>query len=143
MQIQKTNAYTKNIYSSDSSKRRKDLKPTSPSRPKPMWNSTLPCEILAYIAIHTFGIRMIYPGSVKLIQSFLHPMLVQGRAKLTEEENGNRYKLKTIDDNVVDAFFVDNREKNQTNGKTLVICSEGDDFLFISSTILLNAMIVF
>lgn len=41
------------------------------SRTNPLWISSLPCEIAAYIAIHTFGIRMIYPGSVKLIQSYL------------------------------------------------------------------------
>lgn len=70
---------------------------------------------------------MIYPGSVKLIQSFLHPMLVQGRSKLHEEEHGKRYKLKSIDNNEIDTFFVDNREKNETNGKTLVICSEGKE----------------
>lgn len=29
------------------------------------------CEVAAYIAVHTFGIRMIYPGSLKLIQSYL------------------------------------------------------------------------
>lgn len=62
---------------------------------------------------------------MKLIQSFLHPMLVQGRAKLHEEDNGRRFKLKTIDDNEVDTFFVDNRETISPNGKTLVICSEG------------------
>lgn len=32
---------------------------------------SLPCEIAAYLAIHTFGIRMIYPGSVKLLQSYM------------------------------------------------------------------------
>lgn len=42
-----------------------------PARNKPLWISSLPCEIAAYVAIHTFGIRMIYPGSVKLIQSYL------------------------------------------------------------------------
>lgn len=52
-------------------------------------------------------------------------MLVQGRAKLYEEDNGRRFKLKTIDDNEVDTFFVDNRETTSPNGKTLVICSEG------------------
>lgn len=114
------------ISSSDPTKHRKALKTIASNRPKPLWISTLPCEILAYIAIHTFGIRMIYPGSVKLIQAFLHPTLVEGRAKLHAEEHGKRYKLKTIDDNDVDTFFVDNRGTNGTsNGKTLVICSEG------------------
>jgi hypothetical protein len=45
--------------------------------PKSFWLS--PCQIAAYFAVHTFGIKMIYPGSVKLIQKYLHPMLLQGR----------------------------------------------------------------
>lgn len=71
---------------------------------------------------------MIYPGSVKLIQSFLHPVLVQGRAKLVEEEHAKRYKLRTVDSNDVDTIFVDNRNGSDgnINGKTLVICSEGN-----------------
>lgn len=99
------------------------------NRTKPFWIATLPCEIAAYIAIHTFGIRMLYPGSIRLLQSFLHPVLVQGRAKLVEEEHAKRYKLKTIDGNAVDAIFIDHRAdviEKDNNGKTLVICSEGN-----------------
>lgn len=105
----------------------KDLK-TKVTRQKPFWISTLPCEIAAYIAIHTFGLRMIYPGSIKLIQSFLHPMLVQGRAKLIEHDHGRRFKLQTSDKNDVDTVFIDNRNSTDSkgNGKTLVICSEGN-----------------
>lgn len=51
-------------------------------------------------------------------------MLVAGRAKLIEEENGRRYKVRTIDSNEIDTVFVDNRIRS-SNGKTLVICSEG------------------
>lgn len=51
-------------------------------------------------------------------------MLVAGRAKLIEEEHGMRYKVRTIDRNDIDTVFVDNRNKS-SNGKTLVICSEG------------------
>lgn len=51
---------------------KKHLK-TSPNtkRNKPFWATSLPCELAAYIAIHTFGVRMIYPGSLKIIQSYL------------------------------------------------------------------------
>ncbi|XP_061388789.1 phosphatidylserine lipase ABHD16A [Musca vetustissima] len=87
--------------------------------------ATLPCEIAAYIAIHTFGIKMIFPGSVKLLQSYMRPMLISGRAKLIEEENGKRHKIRSIDSNDIDTIFVDNRQKSP-NGKTLVICSEGN-----------------
>lgn len=72
---------------------------------------------------------MLYPGSIRLLQSFLHPILVQGRAKLIEEESATRYKLRTIDGNDVDTILIDQRanvtEKNN-NGRTLVICSEGN-----------------
>lgn len=97
---------------------------------KPFWISTLPCEIAAYIAIHTFGIRMLYPGSLGILQTFLHPILVQGRTKLIEEERGVRSKVKTIDNNDIDTMFIDNRARvssdEQSNGRILVICSEGN-----------------
>lgn len=51
-------------------------------------------------------------------------MLISGRAKLIEEENAKRHKIHTIDGNDIDTIFVDNRHKG-SNGKTLVICSEG------------------
>jgi len=33
--------------------------------------ATIPCELIAYLAINTFGLSMIYPGSVKLLQKFM------------------------------------------------------------------------
>lgn len=53
------------------------------------------------------------------------PMLIQGRAKLIEQDHAKRYKLRSIDDNDVDTIFVDNRGKS-TFGGTVVICSEGN-----------------
>ncbi|XP_055623895.1 phosphatidylserine lipase ABHD16A [Toxorhynchites rutilus septentrionalis] len=94
-------------------------------RSKPFWISSLPCQIAAYVAIHTFGIRMIYPGSLSLLQSCIEPMLMQGRTKLVTENKGIRNKVKTADNNEIDTMFVDNRHKNP-NGSTLVICSEGN-----------------
>ncbi|KAH8323968.1 hypothetical protein KR074_002425 [Drosophila pseudoananassae] len=96
------------------------------SRKEPLKLSTLPCEVIAYLAINTFGLSLIYPGSVKLLQKFMRPMLISGRAKLIEDDNGIRYKIKTIDSNDIDALFIDNRNDNVGNGKTLVICSEGN-----------------
>lgn len=75
---------------------------------------------------------MIYPGSMSLIQSYLHEMLVAGRVKLIEEERARRYKVRTVDDNDIDTIFVDNRDQQPStsggisNGRTLVICSEGN-----------------
>ncbi|XP_059615114.1 phosphatidylserine lipase ABHD16A [Phlebotomus argentipes] len=86
--------------------------------------TSLPMEWMAYIAVHTFGLKMIYPGSIKIMQTYFQPMLIQGRTKL-REDGGNRFKLLTKDKNEIDTFFVDNRGKS-SNGKTLVICSEGN-----------------
>lgn len=71
---------------------------------------------------------MIYPGSVKLVQKYLHPMLLQGRSKLIVESNATRYKVKTSDENEIDTIFIDNRQTKSPNenGKYLVICSEGN-----------------
>lgn len=116
--------------------KRKPLNSVVAKSTKPFWISSLPCEVAAYVAIHTFGIRMIYPGSMQLIQSYLHPMLVQGRTKLIEEERARRFKVRTVDDNDIDTIFVDNRSagvagssagtNGTNNGRTLVICSEGN-----------------
>lgn len=119
----------------DAKKRKPTHNLLAKNRTKPFWIASLPCEIAAYVAIHSFGIRMIYPGSMSLIQSYLHPMLVQGRVKLIESEKARRYKLHTIDDNDIDTIFVDNRQsladaattaEPNANGRTLVICSEGN-----------------
>ncbi|EAA11786.4 phosphatidylserine lipase ABHD16A [Anopheles arabiensis] len=98
---------------------------TVAQRNKNFWISSLPCQIAAYVAIHTFGIRMIYPGSVRLLQSYVEPMLIEGRTKLVTQCNGQRNKVKTADGNEIDTIVVDNRNKS-ANGKTLVICSEGN-----------------
>lgn len=51
---------------------------------------------------------------------------MQGRTKLVEENKGQRFKLKTRDNNEIDTIFVDQRHKNTTNSKILVICCEGN-----------------
>uniref|UniRef100_W8B679 Abhydrolase domain-containing protein 16A n=1 Tax=Ceratitis capitata TaxID=7213 RepID=W8B679_CERCA len=88
--------------------------------------ATLPCKLAAYVAIHTFGIRMIYPGYIKLLQNYLNTFLIEGRAKLVEEHKALRYKVKTVDRNEIDTIFVDNRQNGSANGNILVICSEGN-----------------
>ena len=84
----------------------------------------IPYDVAAFLAIHSFGLKMIYPGSIGLFQNQFHPMLVQGRENLIQDHNGIRRKLETADGNEIDTMFVDNRSRS--NGKTLVICSEGN-----------------
>lgn len=52
-------------------------------------------------------------------------MLIEGRTKLVTQCNGQRNKVKTADGNEIDTIVVDNRNMS-ANGKTLVICSEGN-----------------
>uniref|UniRef100_A0AAX7TKC9 Monoacylglycerol lipase ABHD16A n=1 Tax=Astatotilapia calliptera TaxID=8154 RepID=A0AAX7TKC9_ASTCA len=87
---------------------------------------TLPCHIISFVIAHTFGRRMLYPGSVGLLQKAMRPMLQQGQAKLIEEFDGQRNKLVACDGNEIDTMFVDRRRDGGQNGQTLVICCEGN-----------------
>ncbi|XP_041963971.1 phosphatidylserine lipase ABHD16A isoform X1 [Alosa sapidissima] len=87
---------------------------------------TLPCHIISFLIAHSFGRRMLYPGSVGLLQKAMRPMLQQGQARLVEELNGQRSKLIACDGNEIDTMFVDRRSEGGANGKTLVICCEGN-----------------
>lgn len=86
----------------------------------------LPCQITSYVVAHSFGRRMLYPGSVYLLQKALMPMLLQGQARLVEEYNGKRAKLLACDGNEIDTMFVDRRNSADRNGSKLVICCEGN-----------------
>ncbi|XP_016387725.1 protein ABHD16A-like [Sinocyclocheilus rhinocerous] len=87
---------------------------------------TLPCHILSYLIVHSFGRRILYPGSVGLLQKAMRPMLQQGQARLVEEFDGQRNKLVACDGNEIDTMFVDRRKDGGQAGKTLVICCEGN-----------------
>ncbi|XP_068633580.1 phosphatidylserine lipase ABHD16A isoform X2 [Battus philenor] len=82
-------------------------------------------QILAYAAVHSFGLRLIYPGTLTLIQTSLWRFLITGRAQLVEHFNGKRSKLISADGNSIDTMFVDNRQLSN-KGNILVICCEGN-----------------
>uniref|UniRef100_A0A669E523 Abhydrolase domain containing 16A, phospholipase n=1 Tax=Oreochromis niloticus TaxID=8128 RepID=A0A669E523_ORENI len=82
--------------------------------------------VCSFVIAHTFGRRMLYPGSVGLLQKAMRPMLQQGQAKLIEEFDGQRNKLVACDGNEIDTMFVDRRRDGGQNGQTLVICCEGN-----------------
>nr|XP_040021691.1 LOW QUALITY PROTEIN: phosphatidylserine lipase ABHD16A [Gasterosteus aculeatus aculeatus] len=87
---------------------------------------TLPCHIISFLIAHSFGRRMLYPGSVGLLQRAMRPMLLQGQARLIEEFDGQRNKLVACDGNEIDTMFVDRRKDGERTGRTLVICCEGN-----------------
>ncbi|XP_051921102.1 phosphatidylserine lipase ABHD16A isoform X1 [Hippocampus zosterae] len=84
------------------------------------------CHVVSYLIVHSFGRRMLYPGSVGLLQKAMRPMLEQGQAKLIEEFDGQRNKLVACDGNEIDTMFVDRRRHGGSKAHTLVICCEGN-----------------
>ncbi|XP_067830044.1 phosphatidylserine lipase ABHD16A isoform X2 [Heptranchias perlo] len=85
-----------------------------------------PFQIISYFIANSFGRRMLYPGSVSLLQKAIMPMLLQGQARLMEEHQGKRAKLIACDGNQIDTVFVDRRAAESERGKKLVICCEGN-----------------
>lgn len=100
-----------------------------PNKRKSMLESfkLLPCKILGYLAVHTIGKRMVYPGSVQLLQMLMSNMLLEGRARLVQKFHGQRFKLITKEGNELDSMFVDRRRSlDNPDGKYLVVCCEGN-----------------
>ncbi|XP_053624449.1 phosphatidylserine lipase ABHD16A isoform X2 [Plodia interpunctella] len=85
-----------------------------------------PLKVLAFIATHAFGLRLIYPGSLGIVANMFWTPLFQGRAQLVENYNGQRAKLRTAEGNYIDTMFVDKRGQYSNKGKILVVCCEGN-----------------
>ena len=64
-----------------------------------------PQRVLGWAMINTFGLKMIYPGSVHTLQYFLAPGLTENRANLAVNYKGERFKLETVESNQIDAMF--------------------------------------
>ncbi|XP_066592600.1 phosphatidylserine lipase ABHD16A isoform X2 [Prorops nasuta] len=85
---------------------------------------TLPCKFVSFIVAHTFAIKMMYPGSISIMNWVLRSTLLKGRIDLIKQ-GAERFKLITADNNQIDAIFIDRRNKS-TNGNILVITCEGN-----------------
>ncbi|XP_069190485.1 phosphatidylserine lipase ABHD16A isoform X2 [Procambarus clarkii] len=87
----------------------------------------MPCQFVAWVVTVLIGKKMVYPGSIQLLQIAVDQYLLQGREKLIKEQNGLRNKVTTRDGNSIDTMLVDRRGKKQyPNGNTLVVCCEGN-----------------
>lgn len=84
----------------------------------------IPLDALGWLLTHSFGLKMVYPGSIQMLQAMVERPLMDGRMKLIEGYGGQRFKLLTRDNNSIDTLFVE--QKSKLNGKTLVICCEGN-----------------
>jgi len=85
-----------------------------------------PNDILAWLMAHSFGISLVYPGSMSLMKMMLERPLLEGRTKLVQDFNGERSKVVTGDGNEIDTMFVDLRNSKTKEGDKLVICCEGN-----------------
>ena len=70
-----------------------------------------PGDILPWLLTHSFGISLVYPGSMGLMQTFVERPLLEGRTKLVMEHAGQRNKVITADSNQIDTMFVDRRNR--------------------------------
>ena len=87
---------------------------------------SLPCDLLSFLAVHTFGRRMMYPGSLALVQRAMDTMLLDGRTRMIERFSASRFKLETYERNEIDTIFIDRRNASNEKGRKLVICCEGN-----------------
>lgn len=91
-----------------------------------------PLTTMSWLMVHTFGIKLVYPGSIGFMKTALADPLQSGREKWILEKKGVRYKLETTDGNHIDTMFFDRRNSLNTlngpsaNGKTLVVSCEGN-----------------
>lgn len=80
-----------------------------------------PKELLAYLAVHSFGKRLLYPGSTSVFNLMIQPALIEGRAILIEKHNAIRRKICTANGLDIDTCYVKNDSK-----RPLVVCCEGN-----------------
>lgn len=92
----------------------------------------MPLGMLSWLMVHSFGIKLVYPGSIGFMKAALADPLQTGREKWTLEKKGIRFKLETVDDNHIDVMFFDRRTSTDNsigsteNGRTLVVSCEGN-----------------
>jgi len=73
----------------------------------------------------TLGRTMIMPGCLGFIQNQMQPHFLKFRKAFVEKNKAKRLKIDINSDAFIDSMFFDNRSKG-SNGRTLVICSEGN-----------------
>lgn len=88
--------------------------------------TTKALDLIAYVAVITFGRRMLYPGSVWILQQAMSQLMQEGRTRLVERFNGERFKIETCDGNHIDTLLIDRRSHSNKNGQKLVISCEGN-----------------
>lgn len=76
--------------------------------------------------MNIFGRRLMFPGSLQIVQHFNSRRLFQGRINLIVHHRAKRALIRTIDRHDLDTMFVDRRNSSNSNGKFLVVTCEGN-----------------
>ena len=87
---------------------------------------SFPLDVISFLAVHSFARRMMYPGSMAMVQKAMHSMLLDGRTRMIERFSAQRFKLETHEGNHIDSMFIDRRNTSNQKGSKLVICCEGN-----------------
>ncbi|XP_049818714.1 phosphatidylserine lipase ABHD16A-like [Aethina tumida] len=82
---------------------------------------------LAYVGLHTFGMKILYPGSCCFMPKILG--LNSRRSELLAEHGCELRKLTTKEGNTIETIFLDARDQSKF-GDVLVICCEGSASFF-------------
>ena len=104
LELKQENQKNNTIFPRDGSKPSLDSSSTSSSIESPL-------DCLAWLMTHSFGISLVYPGSMALFKMMLEKPLMDGRTKLVMDHLGERSKVITWDRNEIDTMFVDRRGK--------------------------------
>lgn len=83
-----------------------------------------PMILLGYICVNTFGRRLMFPGSMNIINHMMRQGLLEGRINLIVSYRAKRCLIRTADGNRIDTAFVDRRSTEF--GKKLIITCEGN-----------------
>jgi pimeloyl-ACP methyl ester carboxylesterase len=79
-------------------------------------------SILAYICINTFGLRMVYPGSVSLLYALCEGHFHGCRREMFRSRNierVERYPITTVDGNIIDVVLIADR---RNKGECVIVC---------------------
>ncbi|GMS91379.1 hypothetical protein PENTCL1PPCAC_13554, partial [Pristionchus entomophagus] len=80
-------------------------------------------RIAAYAAVHSFGIKMLYPGATGILNMMLGGSLRQARKLAIQSKSAKRAVLKSAKGDYVDTLY---KRGTGSLANTLVICSEGN-----------------
>uniref|UniRef100_A0AC34FW45 AB hydrolase-1 domain-containing protein n=1 Tax=Panagrolaimus sp. ES5 TaxID=591445 RepID=A0AC34FW45_9BILA len=81
-----------------------------------------PRAILAYICVNTFGLRMVYPGSVSLLYALCEGHFHGCRREMFRSRNierVERYPVATVDGNIIDVVLLADR---RNKGECVIVC---------------------